>query len=164
MRTKTDGWRRKARPDSRVPTLRRRHAASFPGLIARWPPRTLLYGALPLLLSCSGDNVDPRITLCQRLTLALTNGPVEAAWGEPVVRYRRPEYAAVSVTYESAGRTLAGTCYYAYEITEETAMDLANPLLAYATLPYEMTLNGEPVAQDVLGKAVGEQQLKLLRR
>mgnify|MGYP001825437806 CR=1 FL=1 len=108
--------------------------------------------------------MDPRVSLCQRLTLALTDTRGEVNWREPVIAFRRPEYATITVAYEGAGRSGEGTCSFAYDISEETAMDHANPLLAYATLPYAMTLNGTPVPRDVLTRAVDEQQLRSLRR
>jgi hypothetical protein len=110
------------------------------------------------LAGCGTDGQDPRISLCKHLTADLAGRSVDAAWEEPAVTYRRPEFAAVTVA--TAGEPSdQGTCYYAYEITEETAMDHANPLLAYSTLPYEMTLNGQPVPADVLEQAVKKQQM-----
>lgn len=114
--------------------------------------------AVLALAGCGTDGEDPRISFCKGLTADLSGRSVEAAWLEPEVRYRRPEFAAVTVTLDGSPGA-QGTCYYAYEITEETAMDHANPLLAYGTLPYEMTLNGEAVPADVLQQAVKKQQM-----
>jgi hypothetical protein len=126
--------------------------------------RTGLALLLPLsLLACSGDNEDPRITLCKRLTTDLAGVAGESAWQEPRIEIRRPEYAAVSVAIDGENAPRA-TCRYAYDLVEESAMDHANPLLAYATLPYEMTLDGTPVPDEELKRATSRAQLAPLRR
>jgi hypothetical protein len=118
---------------------------------------------LPLsLLACSGNHEDPRITLCKRLTTDLAGVAGEPAWQDPQIAFRRPEYAAVSVAVDGENAPRA-TCRYAYDLAEESAMDHANPLLAYATLPYEMTLDGVAVPAAELRRATSRAQLAPLR-
>lgn len=106
-----------------------------------------------LLLGCSAESEDPRVSLCRNLAADLS-GTQATDWKGSGNRFVRPSYAVVNVT--SSGE--AAACSYAYEAVEEGAMEHANPLLAYATLPYEMTLNGTLVAAPTLKAAVMRQQ------
>ena len=119
----------------------------------------LVAGALALS-GCSGTQEDVRITFCKNLTSALVSAPSDVKWQEPRSSINAPEFAAITVEFISGSGNTSATCYYEYELMHETAMDHANPLLAYATLPYEMILNGEPVSTSLLTKITGDEQIR----
>lgn len=106
-----------------------------------------------LLLACSSGGEDPRVSLCRNLAADLSGSPA-GDWKGSGNRFVRPSYAVVNV---ASGDSKAA-CSFAYEAVEEGAMEHANPLLAYATLPYEMTLDGAMVAEPTLKAAVMRQQ------
>lgn len=120
----------------------------------------LLLTGLVVLPGCSGTSEDVRITFCKNLTNALTDTTEEVAWREPEVQIKRPEFAAVTVEFEAEGENTTGTCYYAYDLVEESAMHLANPILSYATLPYRMTLNGNDLSEPFLTKITSDAQIR----
>lgn len=123
-------------------------------------PTGLLLAGLVALPGCSGTSEDVRITFCKNLTNALTDTTTDVAWQEPVVQIKRPEYAATTVTFDAEGGRTTATCYFEYELVEETAMDHANPILAYSTLPYRMTLNGQELSQPFLTEITGDEQIR----
>jgi len=109
-------------------------------------------GIAALLQACSGGE-DPRVTLCRGLAADFGSND-KAQWASAGNRFVRPEYVEVKV---KAGDQTAA-CYYEYDAVEETALDHAEPLLAYSTLPYRMTFNGVDVAKPSLKAAVMVQQ------
>ena len=94
--------------------------------------------------------------MCRHLAADLS-GTTLATWQTAGERIVAPEYAEVNVTTESGNKA---SCYYEYEAVEESALEHADPLAAYANLPYRMRLDGEPVAGQQLSQAVMAVQLK----
>jgi hypothetical protein len=112
----------------------------------------ILAATAALLQACSGGE-DPRISMCRGIAADFAGGEV-SQWSSAGNRFVRPEFAEVKV---KAGDQSAA-CYYEYDVVEETALDHAEPLLAYSTLPYRMTFNGVEVARPTLKAAVIVQQ------
>ena len=108
---------------------------------------------VPLLAGCSGEQEDPRITLCRGLAADVTHSSRDQ-WQAAGNRFVRPEYAAVSV--EGTGKA---TCFYKYEAVEEGAMEQATPLLAYATLPYKVEVDGKDYTGQALTRLVTARQI-----
>lgn len=120
----------------------------------------LLAGVAALLLqACSGPHEDPRIALCRNLAADLTDSDADQ-WRSAGNRFVRPEYAAVSVAAEGQRDV---TCYYAYDAVEEGAMEHAEPLLAYATLPFKVVADGRALTGRPLTQLVSEQQIESAR-
>lgn len=123
----------------------------------------LLAGALGVLAGCSGPTEDVRVTLCKNLTAALQPAAQSIDWKGNENSFRRPEYAITALTFEvvdGEGRRSGGqaACHYAYEALEDTAVTLADPLSAYATLPYRMSLNGRTLSDSELLQLVNAEQ------
>lgn len=118
--------------------------------------RPLLFAATATLLlqGCSSSGEDPRITMCRGLAADLSSTEARQ-WKGGDNRFVYPEYAVVNVAGDSGDRA---ACWYEYDAVEESALDHANPLLAYATLPYQMTLNEVQVAKPTLKAAITLQQ------
>ena len=114
---------------------------------------TLAAVATVLLQGCSGPQEDPRVSFCRGLASDLTGQPV-ADWVHTGERIVEPEYAEVKV--RSGERRVS--CWYAYEAVEPGAMEQATPLLAYATLPYQVEVDGERLGGERLKAAVARQQ------
>jgi hypothetical protein len=112
-----------------------------------------------LLQACSAPGDDPRVSLCRNLAADLTGGEAGQWQGEDN-RFVRPSYVVVSV---SGGAGDAAACFYEYDAAEDTS-SAANPFSAYATLPYQMEINGVPVAAATLDTAVKVQQKQLPRK
>lgn len=118
----------------------------------------LLLGA-SLFAGCSGQQEDVRLTFCKDLITARLDSPRAVEWKGSDNEIRRPEYAKISVTFEAqyqdAGiAPMQAACFYQYTASEDDAMTHSDPLSAYATVPYKMTMNGEPVAKRDLHAAV----------
>lgn len=99
---------------------------------------------------------DPRIALCLNLAAKLTDSVTNTTWQKTNTKIVRPEYAAISV---SNGQQNA-VCYYEYDAAEESALDDVDELHPYATLPYQMDINGQTVDKQRLAKATQEEQMK----
>lgn len=111
-------------------------------------------GLLILMLgACSGSGEDPRITLCRNIAAGQT-GTAADQWQAAGNRFVRPEYAVVSVSGPGQAE-----CHYAYSAVEEGAMEHATPLLAYATLPFKVTVDGRELTGQALTRVVTGQQI-----
>lgn len=125
-----------------------------------------MYSKLPLALSlctgvlllqgCSGPQEDPRVTFCRGMAADLAGGDV-STWTHADDRIVEPEYAVVKV--KSAGKTVS--CWYEYTAVEPGAMEHANPLLAYDTLPYQVKVGDRLMKGPALTEAVKKQQIEL---
>jgi hypothetical protein len=124
------------------------------------PTTGTLLAVVIALAGCSSSSEDVRITFCKNLTNALTNAAEDVEWQEPSVRIKRPEYAAVTVKPDANGDSTSATCYFQYDLVDQTAMDHANPILAYATLPFKMTLNGQELSSTFLTKITSHEQIR----
>lgn len=122
-----------------------------------------LCAALLLSAGCSGPPEDPRITLCKQLTESAQGGAQAIEWQGSEYRFRRPEYAVVSLHLELVDadgrqRKLRSACHYAYEALDDTAVTLANPIEAYATLPFAMAIDGRFLSDAELLERVNAEQ------
>jgi len=116
-----------------------------------------------VLGACSGSTEDVRVTFCKDLVRGLHPSTGEIEWKSNENTFRRPEYAITALTYERVDATGGGTagraaCHYAYEALEDTAVNLANPLDAYETLPFAMTVDGRALSDAELLDAVNAEQ------
>lgn len=129
-------------------------------------PGKLVAGALGLVLSagCSGPREDVRVTLCKNLTIALQSPDSSIEWTGGENTFQRPSYAVTSLSFDvSRGGTtesLKSACHYAYEALDDTAITLADPLSAHATLPFKMTLDGRALSDSELLRLVNAEQLR----
>jgi hypothetical protein len=114
-----------------------------------------ILSVISILHGCAGSGEDVRIIFCKNLTTTLLGPPEGLTWQESTVEIHRPEYAVtrVNFTHPEKGEGQAA-CYYDYIIIDETALSLANPISAYDTVPYKMTLQGEPVSKEDLAAAI----------
>lgn len=106
-----------------------------------------LCAATALLVGCSGDGDDPRVSFCKNLAVAELGNPASLEWTGGENTFKRPEYAITGLVYavdaaDGGRRDGTAACYYEYEALDDTAQHLADPLSAYATLPFAMTLDG----------------------
>lgn len=116
---------------------------------------------------CSGEREDVRVTLCKHLTESLLAQRGSLEWTGQENMFQRPEYAITVLRFAldgGEGRTGQSACHYAYEALEDTALNLANPLDAYATLPFAMTLDGRALPDAELLAAVNAEQKRLGRQ
>lgn len=122
----------------------------------------VLTSGLMLMLGCSGSTEDVRVTLCKNLTQSMHLSSESIEWKGNENTFKRPEYAVTALTYDVVGRdgSRAGesACHYAYEELEDTALNLANPMDAYATLPFAMTIDGRALGDAELLRLVNEEQ------
>ena len=117
-----------------------------------------------LLTGCSGPQEDVRITFCKNLATELLQPGTQLQWHDSDQQIKGHEPAAITVhleTTDQAGQPQAmqATCFYRYEAVDDNAMNLSNPLSAYASVPFKMTLNGRPVAETKLHEAILVAQL-----
>jgi hypothetical protein len=121
------------------------------------------------LVGCSGSTEDVRVSLCKNLSTALQPGAqsIEFTGGENT--FNRPSYAVTGLTFDvvdSEGKrtSMRSACHYAYEALDDTALTLADPLSAYATLPFKMTFNGRELSKVELRDLVNAEQRRLGRQ
>ena len=114
--------------------------------------------ALAWTAGCSGPTEDVRVTLCKNLTHALQSATDEIEWTGNENTFKRPEYAITTLRFEVAGKAMQSACHYAHEALEDTAQNLANPLDAYATLPFAITMDGRALSDAELLELVNAEQ------
>ncbi|MBL3588608.1 MAG: hypothetical protein JMN24_02295 [gamma proteobacterium endosymbiont of Lamellibrachia anaximandri] len=115
---------------------------------------TSLLIATLAITGCSGSQEDVRVTFCKDLSSSLLYSQENVIWNEGEHKFKRPEYAVVNIQTESADGLTKSACYYKYDAVEDNAMGLSDPFSSYATLPYEVTLNGETVRPSALKNAI----------
>ena len=118
---------------------------------------------LALLGACSGSREDVRVTFCKDLISALQSDPEAVEWTGEENTFQRPEFAVTELTFEVAERDGSrrsgrAACHYAYDALEDTAVNLAYPFDAYATLPYRMTLDGVALSDAELLRMINAEQ------
>ena len=138
---------------------------AMPGALAAG----LLMSGLILTGGCSGPTEDVRVTLCKNLTQSLQLSSESIEWKGNQNTFKRPEYAVTSLTFDVVDRdggrvSRESACHYAYEELEDTALNLANPMDAHATLPYAMTVDGRALGDAELLRLVNEEQKRQGRR
>lgn len=138
---------------------------AIPGALAA----AMLMSGLMLTGGCSGPTEDVRVTLCKNLTQSMHLSSESIEWKGNQNTFKRPEYAVTSLTFDVVGADGAraskqSACRYAYEELEDTALNLANPMDAYATLPFAMTVDGRALGDAELLRLVNEEQKRQGRR
>ena len=116
---------------------------------------TLLFTAT-LFPGCSGPQEDVHISYCKELIEARVGSAQTIEWKGSESEIRRPEYAKISLTFDAAASPMEAACYYKYDTADESVMTHSNPLSAYATVPYRMTVNGQEVEERILHEAIQE--------
>jgi hypothetical protein len=109
------------------------------------------------------------VTLCKNLTAALTVDAGSIEWKDNKNTFHRPEYAVTALTFEAADssgdrKTMQSACHYAYEALDDTAVTLADPISAYANLPFRMTFNGRQLSDAELLQRINAEQKRLGRK
>lgn len=112
--------------------------------------------AVLMLAGCSATGEDPRISLCSSIAADLS-GTDKAAWQHTGTTINRPEDAEITVS--GTGRT--ASCVYDYDAVEESALDHADELNAYATLPSKVTIEGRVLQGAPLRAAVTSAQKRV---
>jgi hypothetical protein len=112
------------------------------------------------LMGCSGSREDVRVTLCKDM-VAVQVGPAQSiSWTGNETQTRGYEHAAVKLRFTAQGRAGEAVCYYKYNAVEDTALTLSEPLSAYSTSPYEMSLNGRVLSRSALARAIKDAMAK----
>ena len=105
-----------------------------------------------LLPGCSRTTADVRVTLCKDIVLHETGSSATIKGAD--AETKGYEHAAVRVRYSSQGRDGEAVCYYEYNALENTALQLSDPLSAYATSPSEVKIDGKSLTRPGLASAV----------
>ncbi len=121
--------------------------------------------AVALVPGCSGPREDVRVTYCKDLITTHLVSSQAIRWKSNENEIRRPEYAKITLIFEVKRQDIGSApmraaCFYKFAVADENAMTHSDPLSAYATVPYRMTLNGESVDGPVLNEAVTNTVLK----
>ncbi len=124
---------------------------------------TIFASGLSLLGACSGSREDVRVTFCKDLISALQSDPEAIEWTGEENTFQRPEFAVTGLTFDVMGRdggrdSGRAACHYAYDALEDTAVNLAYPFDAYATLPYRMTIDGVALSDNELLRMINTEQ------
>lgn len=136
------------------------------------PPRyitaTLLILATWLATGCSGKTEDVRFRLCKKVTERILESMQPITWKTQSSERRGAGDAAVRLVFTSGAeghqnREMASACFFEHNRPEESALDHVDPLAAFSTVPYMMTIGQERVPDDLLHKAVNAEQLEGFR-
>ncbi len=125
---------------------------------------SLLLSSALLLGGCSGPTEDVRVKTCKQLALTLLDNPGEVQWQDAEEEVHDPEYAVIRVRARGDAR-ISAVCLYAYDdAAEETAETHVDPLSAYETVPYQVTVNERRVETPALYEAMKTLRLDAGRR
>jgi hypothetical protein len=70
------------------------------------------------------------------------------------------EHAVVRVHFSDQGHRAQAECYYDHNAVDDTAEMLSDPLSAYATSPFEVTIGAKKLSGPDLAAAVKQAMLK----
>lgn len=119
---------------------------------------TALFGGILALSGCSSPREDVRVTLCKDLVLVLTDGQQPVTWTQTHANARGVQGLTVDLTFATAGsadpRATSARCHYRYDARDDTALTLADPMSAYSTSPYRMTLGDREIRNPELAQAI----------
>jgi len=110
----------------------------------------ILIGAA--VAGCANPREDVRLTLCKDM-VAVELGAVPS-WQGSAVQLRGYQGATVTVRFATAEGNQQATCEYPYDVVDDTALILANPIEAYATSPAKLTINGRTLTNPELAQVV----------
>lgn len=128
----------------------------------------LLVLAATLTTGCSKKTEDVRIKLCREITENLLDSMTPLQWKSQTTEFRKQGDAAIRLGFlvNKEGydnRLVSSACFFDYNINEESALDHVDPLSAYKTIPYAMTVEHTPVPQALLNGIVRDEQLEPFR-
>jgi hypothetical protein len=93
--------------------------------------------------------------------VAIQVGPAQSiSWTGNETQTPGYEHAAVKLRFTAQGRAGEAVCYYNYNAVEDTALTLSEPLSAYSTSPYEMSLNGRVLSRSALARTIKDAMAK----
>ncbi len=119
-----------------------------------------------LAMSCSNPGEDVRVTLCKDLAAGLLSDPPSLVWKDIGTEARRSEQLIVTLKFTAEDPTdgrvkpMRAGCYYRYNAVDDTALTLADPMSAYSTSPYSVTLNDQTIGNPRLAEAIKQAMLK----
>jgi hypothetical protein len=117
-----------------------------------------LMAAALITPGCSDTGEDVRVTLCKDI-VSVRFGTSVAINGADT-QIKGYEHAAIKVFFSHQGREGKAVCYYDHKAVDETADLIGNPLNAYATSPYEVTIDGQRLSKPDLAEAIKQAMLK----
>ncbi len=129
----------------------------------------LLVGAVAFgALGCSGKTEDVRINLCREMTERMLDEMKPIVWKSQSTEFRNIGDAAIklgfSVNKSGYENTIVtSTCYFENDVVEESALEHANPLAAFSTIPYMMTVQGKQVPKEIFSQLLRDEQLEPFR-
>jgi hypothetical protein len=132
---------------------------------ARTNSGTMLVVVLALATGCAKKTEDVRIKLCRNVTERLLESMKPIEWKSQDAGVRREGDAAIRLAFtisraDYENRVVTSACFFKHDLVEESAVDHVDPLAAFATLPYAMTIEGEHVPEELLRKAVKDEQVE----
>jgi hypothetical protein len=116
-----------------------------------------LLGATLVISACTGSDEDVRETFCKNLAIAQLKAAPDVEWQDSEQQIKHPEYAIITVRVKGDGRT---SCWFEYDALEETAGSHVDPLSAYSTLPYQVSVNGKVLSERATLDAVNAEQIR----
>lgn len=127
-----------------------------------------LLATILLAAGCTGKTEDVRIKLCREVTARLLDSMQPLQWKSQSAEPRREGDAVVKLglTVGGAGnanRLVTAACFFNKTVNEESALDHANPMAAFATVPYAMTIDNTPVPEELMHRAVTDEQIEGFR-
>lgn len=111
-----------------------------------------------LATGCSNPREDVRVTLCKDIVLTRMGASTNLTGAD--ARTKGYEHAAVSVRFSSQGRDAEAVCYYNHNSVDDTAIELSDPLAAYATSPFKVTIDGQRLTRSAMAESVKQAMLK----
>ena len=117
-----------------------------------------LLSSLLALPGCSNNPMEAvHVTLCKDIARVQLPSTGSVAWSQGDMEIHRPEYAVIHVQADSPPTKVS--CYYNHTAVEDTALGLSDPLSEYATSPFKVTLNGQPLSKAALAESVKQAML-----
>jgi hypothetical protein len=110
-----------------------------------------------LAVACSGPGEDVRVTLCKDIIAVHSGG--KTTFERTEVKTPGYQDAQVILAYSTDSARGRATCFYEYNAVEDTADLISDPLRAYSASPSRVVINGEPLSQTALARAVGESMM-----
>lgn len=123
-------------------------------------PAALAVFATFILAACSGPPEDVRIGFCKDLGGHLMHASNDLEWQSMDTRSGQYTDLTMTLAYADSGRSGNVVCVFERDQEQESSLADLQPLAGFASLPHQVSIDGNAIAKPRLAKALHEVMIR----